>query len=146
MRKQFFEDANCINLEKVKSFLLQGGDANIKDENNANVLSYIASMPVPDDILRGDLVHITKLLIEYGIDIENKNKWGISAVNEAVGHVFFELAEIFQSLGIKLLSHISLNEFLYYKWPRHPSRKQRSDSPKVLKMLLAEKPDLEFVR
>jgi len=144
-QKQFFEYANCFDLERVKSFLVQGGDVNIKDEINSNVLIDIASMPVPDDTLRGDLIDITRLLIEYGIEIEHKNKWGISAVYEAVAHGFFELAEIFQSLGITLTSHISVNEFIFYAWPRHPSRKQRLDFPNVLKMLLIEKPDLEFV-
>lgn len=145
IQKQFFEDVNRFDLEKVKSYLVQGGDVNIKDEINSNVLNDIAFLPVPNDALRGELVNITKLLIEYGIDIVNKNKWGRSAVYEAVGHGFFELAEIFQSLGIKLISHISLNNFLYYNWPRHPSRKQRLDFPTVLKMLLAEKPDLEII-
>ena len=103
---------------------------------NSNVLIDIVS--VPDDTLRGDLIDITRLLIEYGIEIEHKNKWGISAVYEVVAHGFFELAEIFQSLGITLTSHISVNEFIFYAWPRHPSRKQRLDFPNVLKMLLIE--------
>lgn len=145
IQKQFFEDANCFDLEKVKSFLLHGGDVNIKDEVNNNVLYGLVSMPVSDDALRGEIVNMTKLFIEYGLEVEHKNKWEISVIYEAVGHGFFELVEIFQSLGIKLTSHMSLNEFIFYHWPRHPSREQRSDFPKVLKMLLSEKPDLEFV-
>jgi ankyrin repeat protein len=144
-QKRFFDSASRLDFDNVKLFLTQGGDVNAKDEVDNNVLGCIADMSLPDVALRSKLINILKLLIEFGIEIEHKNKWGASAVCEAIGSGFVEFVEIFQSLDIRLTSHISLNQFLFYQWPRHPTRQQREDFPKVLKMLLNEKPNLELV-
>lgn len=141
-KKSYFAAVQCLDIDTVNAYLAQGGDINTQDEVGNNLLWHLATMVYPDTLLRLELVNFAAQLMALGIDAKQHNKWGISPVYEAVGMGFYELVEIMTKQGIKLTDHISLNEFLFYKWPRHPSRQQRQDFPHVLTLLLNEKPSL----
>jgi len=140
-----FKEVKNVNFQAIKHFLSTGGDVNVNNAINNSLLHELASMAVPEETFRQQIVSLAHLLIKSGICIEHQNKWGVSAVYEAVSSGFIELIELFLESNIKLLDHISLNEFLFYNWPRHPSQKQRTDFPKVLTKLLSEQPNLEVV-
>lgn len=136
-----FEATVFADVALLKRYIREGRDADISSDNGNNLLWHIASNSVPEKTLRCQLIEMATLLIDNNVSPIKHNDFGINAVYEAVYSGFFELCKLFTHHGITLTAHISLNEFIY-RWPRHPSRQQRIDFPKVLNLLLLEKPDL----
>lgn len=137
----FFNAPNFADLALVKRYIEQGGDVNAVTDGGNNILWHIASSPIPDAHMRAQLIEMAELCVINNVSAVQQNDFGVNAVHTAVLTGFFEFCDYLQTLNIKLTEHISLNEFIYC-WPRHPTRQQRNDYPKVLTLLLSEQPDL----
>ncbi len=143
---EVFDALQSGNLALVYQYFELGGDASIVDCAGNNLLGLICCQNLPYQGRLSELVPLAHYLVDKkNLSLSSKNKWGHSAVYEAASCGFIEMLELGKKQGICLLDHITVNHFLFYKWPRHPSRYQRACFPKALAILLSEDVDLSHV-
>lgn len=108
------------NLEKnaVAQYLSMGGNANAIDSGGYTALHFLAGYAASDIIIRESAIDLITLLIDYSGDLTYADQWGITPIYLAVSSGFIELVNIIKERNIQLKDHISLHEFLFYKWPR----------------------------